>query len=922
VRADILELPSGIYEGFDRVPCSVEAANATATEIRKRVVAHLDAHRSIEDVVILGSDDMVPHWRSPDATHLNERDYILDSFLRAGTPLHASIYGGYNLTDHYLADRSGSSINGSYFYAPKLGLGRLVESPLEIAAQLESFIESRGIVAVADGLVTGYDFFTEDAQATLDYLTQTAGLGPVQALISDETDLGWSATELRCAMLGSLPGCETGDYVSLNAHMSHYLLESALGFNSDPIAQDLMASTEFSATQTPPRFVIANGCHAGFAVPDGSSIASADELGAQLGIDFDFDWPQAMARKGTAFVGSLGYGLGVYHGSAGTELLTQLITQNSLEGMTHGQAIVASVEDYIARQSAFSDYDVKSLIQTTLYGLPMAKTAVVSGGAAAAPAAAGAPIGQVRITVEDGDATHIFDRDLLREDTADGAIVSADGETQVTAWRPILPRIVAPLGVGQSAHGILLKSGDFTDTQDFDPVIALFTQEWVVEDASEASNCLRAFWPSVQASLNTYDTATGLQQSLVVLPAQFLCVGVNTANDAVGTLRLPRALAFELLRSDSDDVEPPLVREVKLRPAAEGTQTLVTVEGRDTDVTDDDPDAQIRRIVVTVIDETNGSMYSTDTLALSGEITGTGPFQVTVNVPYADAEKRLFIQVVDDANNVTHWTSKGVYARGILVDAGESQLVSPLTETQLTGTVYNFSRLLEEGATASDLLEGGANVYYRWDFGDGDYESGTLAKNGEPSAFVTVDADGTASFVVDHPYPADFQFIAKLKVWTNFGGNGEDEVTLYGCVDAEDASGDPNGDLTLCGVSNEGNLITVSLGVAGMITDDWQYRLHLDLGEKKSGDTPLDGKTDLMLKYNGGVVTGLSSLVGEVDGNILKLTFNLDELGWTGKRFGLYAETQKGLAGQGGIGFDDRLPEEGLLEYNLSADGQ
>ncbi len=924
VNADILELPSDIYEGFDRVPCSVDAANATAAAIRTRVLAHLEANPSIENLVILGVDDMVPHWRSPDATHLNERDYVLDSFLRAGTPLHASIYGGYNLTDHHLADRSGTSINGTYFYAPKLALGRVVESPLEITAQLERFIDSRGVFAATDFGVTAYDFFIEDGLAMFEYLTGVAGVDParVNTLLSYPTDAGWSATELRCLLLGSLPGCEASDFVSLNAHMSHYLLESALGFNSDSVAQDLMASTEYSATENAPGIVIANGCHVGFPVPDGSSIPSADELGEQLGIDFDLDWPQAMAQKGTALVGSLGYGLGVYHGSAGTELLMRLIAQKSLEGKTHGQALSESVEDYISRQSAFSDYDVKSLIQTTLYGLPMARSTVVSAAPAAAPAAAGTSLGTVQITVEDGDTTHLFQPTLLQEDTDDGAVVSADGETQATAWRPILPRVFESLGAGQSAHGILLKSGSFEDTEYFNPVITLFTQEWVIEDNGEGANCLRAFWPSVQANLNTYQTAEGLQQSLVVLPVQFLCVGLNSANDVVGTLRVPSALSFELLRSDSDDVEPPLVREIKLRPTADGTGTLVTVEGRDTDVTDDDPDAEIRRIVVTVIDEASGTMYSTDTLALSGEITGVGPFQVAVDVPYADAQKRLFIQVVDDANNVTHWTSKGVYARGILVDAGESQLISPLYPTQLSGTVFGFSDLLEEGATASDQLTGGANVYYRWDFGDGTYQSGTLAQDGVARPFVTVNADGSATFTVGHQYDLDPEELlnleaAKLKVWTNFGGNGEDEVTLLACVDSGDNGAQANGDLTLCGVDNAGTEITVVLAVAGVIADDWQYRVHLDLGANKSGGTPLDGKSDLMLKYNGGQLTGLKSLAAEADGNTLTLTFNLKDLKWQGTRFGLYIESQKGVAGEPNTGFDDRLPDEGFLEYNL-----
>jgi hypothetical protein len=110
----------------------------------------------------------------------------------------------------------------------------------------------------------------------------------------------------------------------------------------------------------------------------------------------------------------------------------------------------------------------------------------------------------------------------------------------------------------------------------------------------------------------------------------------------------------------------------------------------------------------------------------------------------------------------------------------------------------------------------------------------------------------------------------------------------------------------------------VVLRVAGdFIADDWQYRLHLDLGANKSGGTPLDGKTDVMLKYNGGQVTGIKGATGDAVGDTLTLSFDLRRLGWSGERFGLYAETQKGVGGEPSPGFYDRLPDEGFLEYNL-----
>ena len=73
----------------------------------------------VENVVLVGDNDIVPYKRVPDETIIsNERDYALDSFLKAGSPELASILLGYNLSDDYYVDAKPSDWQGRQLYVP------------------------------------------------------------------------------------------------------------------------------------------------------------------------------------------------------------------------------------------------------------------------------------------------------------------------------------------------------------------------------------------------------------------------------------------------------------------------------------------------------------------------------------------------------------------------------------------------------------------------------------------------------------------------------------------------------------------------------------------------------------------------------------------------------------------------------------
>ena len=110
---------------------------------------------------------------------------------------------------------------GREFYLPSLAIGRLVESPSEIATAINAFL-SHPQVEPVDAVVTGYDFLIDQAEAVSDTLT-TQGVA-VTPLISND----WTDEDFRTNVF--VPNAY--DLNSLNAHFQHDLL-----FPTDPLSQ-------------------------------------------------------------------------------------------------------------------------------------------------------------------------------------------------------------------------------------------------------------------------------------------------------------------------------------------------------------------------------------------------------------------------------------------------------------------------------------------------------------------------------------------------------------------------------------------------------------------------------------------------------------------------------------------------------------
>lgn len=737
VQADVISLPSTTYDAWDIAPCSIDAANAVANAARDEIQSRLNG---IQNVVVAGGDNIVPHLRVPDETIIsNERDYVLDSFTRPGSPLFASIIQGFNLTDDHYVDASPTDWQGRKLYLPDLPIGRLVETPDDIRATTDAYVASQGLLSPQTARSFGYDFFSDGAGAVADNLSTKLS---TTSLINEI----WTADDLRCQFLGQdiagLTGCNTTDVAALNAHFTHYGAYSANGFNNDDLG-DFLGSNEVAASPLGGlvgSVVFTMGCHAGLNVPDGDS--EAPDPG--LGIDPALDYPQAMAMQQAILIASTGYGLGETEGLAGTEKLLEIFSRELVDGgATAGGALVRAKQDYILEQAAPTVYDEKSTIQTVFYGLPM--YSVRTPVAPAATASLAAPAGDVTVNVDDGGTPTniVVSREL--ETVADGQYYLAGGEYQATAGRPIQPKAVIDVpNTGTPVKDVVVWAAAYTDITQFDPVIARPTTEWE-DGATEPQSCIETFWPAMIARLNSLDIGGVIEQKLVLTTGQFRCTSGNDPT-VTGTERLYDDITTELLRCPAGGERvAPLVRTVDLRRS--GADVLVTVDTADA--------SGIDRIVVLRI---FGGLITPVELDLNLETTGI----FTVTIPNAAFGENYIVQVQDGACNVAVATGKGVTLNAVGVDAGPDQVIVPNTPNTFTSRIEAYGTLVPP-------------VSYAWDFGDGETASAALGPGD-----ITLAPDGSASFTVQHAYDPALvtPVLAVVRVTDSAGGVGTDSAVV------------------------------------------------------------------------------------------------------------------------------------------------
>ncbi|GAH02359.1 unnamed protein product, partial [marine sediment metagenome] len=255
-------------------------ANLVAGTIQAMVTITRTAYPDLEYLVIVGDDQIVPFWRVPDEVPLaHEGGY--NPYLPTTSPVGVALGERYFLSDDYYAGFNPIPWRGRGLVFPEYGIGRLVETPQEIMTAIDAFLTSP-VLSAADGLVVGYDFMTDGAQAMAEKW-EAEGLA-VTRLINDT----WVASDLSALWLE-----DRHDVNAVNAHFEHWQAIPAQVAGGVVTPEDVSASELLTGTLN-----YSIGCHSGLSVPD--------EEASAHGLDF----AQAILGQGGVWIANTGYGYG------------------------------------------------------------------------------------------------------------------------------------------------------------------------------------------------------------------------------------------------------------------------------------------------------------------------------------------------------------------------------------------------------------------------------------------------------------------------------------------------------------------------------------------------------------------------------------------------------------------------------------
>lgn len=638
VQVDGNAAVAAAYAAWQTDLTNVATANQVASAVRGLALDYLAAHPTVQYILLIGDDRVIPARRIQDRTSYPESQY---TSLNTDTPVGAALSQDYFLTDDYYADREPNRWQGAELYIPDWALGRLIETPEEISSQVDAFLLAPEITigtATSKALVVGYDFVADVAtNIATDLLGQDLGNAHIDSTLIGDT---WTSAQLKQKQLNANPAFKLQ---SINGHASHASEGAPVG--AAITAREVIAG----ASDLTGALIYSVGCHAGLNVPETSN--------------FPLDLAQAFAQKRANYAANTGFGWGSRIGVNLSERLMQNYTQELLKGTSAaiGQALAAAKQRYYLEGEEFEERDEKVMQQVTLYGFPMYRlntgavlsdddpfpSAIVSspfsGGAQAAgqavePATATqAGRGPVRIRVGGGQAGAAAASGFRQVTTAWGSYFQLDGHTNTQPTGPLQPRIYANLNppAGQRLRGAVFTGGAFTTTA-IDPTIDAPLNEYT-PITQEPSFRSEGFYPPVPFVLHGNDTIASPQAALSVVLGQY---------DA-GVERLYTDVQYDVYFSSLSDQAGPAITWIDGYYNTRQGEAAFKVEATDA--------LTVTRVLIAYTAGA-GSWSSFDLSYNGGTQKWSGALPGARGAQY-------YVQAVDSAGNATAVTRKGGYFR-------------------------------------------------------------------------------------------------------------------------------------------------------------------------------------------------------------------------------------------------------------------
>ncbi|MFN0147916.1 MAG: C25 family cysteine peptidase [Dehalococcoidia bacterium] len=672
--------------------CDPQLANNVVNQISQHIRTVKAAHPELRHVVIVGDDSVIPFARIADETKTGNEDTFASALADQQSPTFGAFATRNILSDDPYGTTEAISYLNRFLYVPQLSVGRLVETPAEINAQVDLFVSSNGVLDPGSGatpqraLVTGYDFFSDAAVKLIEVVAQRFPLSPRVSLNTPPGTApaaAWGRQDLLDALYGgagNAPGL-----ITINGHYDPTQAAPANAYDEkgSPVAGATLISTtdiRDAAKALTRSIVWTMGCHAGTSLHD-----------LITGTEVTLDWAQVYAQRGAAvYVANTGFG---YGDSAALSLSEVLMTffADGLDGtQSAGQALRSAKANYFKTQGQYGEFDYKAMQQTVFYGLPMyrigtgglvaqlaAEEGVTSQFAAEQVAVTNIPLAPgndpatglrvASINVVPNSSVVSTDRGsyytaggtpdtLPPVVTGQGAVVIPSvGGAQTTHHRPIEPKVTfevpgtAPTTTLRAKDALILGL-TAQDIQNFDPVIA---RPSILRGASEPEFAFdQVAFPSQLISTNTYPTNAGVSQHVVVMAGQFFGSGPA----GTGTQRVITALNAQLYFGTTgagQDYVKPQVKTVDASVAGNFATFAVEVEDNAGGADGVRQVYVLFRTASTVAGPVSWTPLNLVRQGTSNRWVGTAPAAGAANVLY-------YVQAVDASGNVGISFNKGV----------------------------------------------------------------------------------------------------------------------------------------------------------------------------------------------------------------------------------------------------------------------
>jgi hypothetical protein len=661
------------------------AKNQVAQSIRAIVDRARQAGNPLQYVVLVGDDEVIPYFRHPDQAGLGDETGY-DPPVEDASASQASLRLGYVLSQ----DDYGSSVelsrNDHSFPVPELAVGRLVATAADATGMLEAYLStSGGVVATpSSALVTGYDFFAQAAISTQTDSIRTelaAGLGlpfdAVDALVSPPGSAQaslWTADQLRAQLLG-----KRHDLIFLGAHFSA-VSALAADYQSRMLASELASST----VDLQNALVFSLGCHAGYNIVAGDAIPD---------VTLAPDFPRAFASKRVTLIAGTGYQYGdtdfvAYDERLYLEFSRQLRTGSGAVAV--GQALMAAKQAYLASTPVLRGIDEKSLLETTLYGLP--QLSINQPGARLSPPTdtsivtstlayttnPGATLGLVRALGSEPTHKDVRITPNLTPHTValtdvtnnppssvkpDASYLSGTNDVLAEEAAPVLPLEIRNVSVpGTVLRGVGFRGSSYQDKTSVRPLTGAPATELRSVHAPFHSNVL---FPIRPWSVNYLDALAGGATRLLVTPAQY----ISTPGADSDTLRQLDQLDFRLFYSNNTQPYGANTPGLDAAPAISQISAVPSADGQTVNFTIDvvgDPAAGIQEVWVTytavkvnVNEPLYGQWQSLDLSRSTPSTRWTGVLPLPTGQQVRDV--RFMVQAVNGVGLVTLASNLGAF---------------------------------------------------------------------------------------------------------------------------------------------------------------------------------------------------------------------------------------------------------------------